>query len=415
MKRVLDDIRVLERAYTLRPSMVEWLGGIHDALLPYLDRGYGVSVGSWAVEGGRFTELSPPQGSMSPEMVIMLQRLVSLMPEQLVRRHYGPEATDFIGSTSQVWPEGRAILRSLCRERGLEQIREVIGLLVLGNPGRNGIVVNTFAPEGDYFGGGLRKRLFRLLAHLSAGFRLRLAVQNEGLTPEAILSPSGKVELARGEAAGDAAINVIREAVENIEKSRGRLRRTDPEEALSLWRGLVDGRWSIVDWVDTDSRRYLVAYANPRSARDPRALTPRELDVAEYLVQGRSKSEIAYALGLGLGTVSRISRDVLRKLGGARRTDLAAIFGAVAPFRASVTRDGSVQVLGPGSNGPLWDRLTRSEREVVREVLSGSDAAEVARRRNVSMKTISNQLGQVYARFGVRGRTELAALLGAPH
>jgi DNA-binding CsgD family transcriptional regulator len=179
-----------------------------------------------------------------------------------------------------------------------------------------------------------------------------------------------------------------------------------------MWQGLVSGQWTIVDWVDTDSRRFLVAHQNHYSSRQLRALSPREVDIAEHLSQGRSTSEMAYALGLRPGTVSRAARTVLRKLGVKGRADLAALFGGVAPLKASLPTGDGLFALTPGPHPELWSRLSGAERDVIERALRGQRLAQVATARKVSVKTVKNQLGAVYARFGVRGRAELATLLG---
>jgi len=40
--------------------------------------------------------------------------------------------------------------------------------------------------------------------------------------------------------------------------ARGALRKRDPEEALRLWQGLIRGRWTLIDWFDTDGRRFVL-------------------------------------------------------------------------------------------------------------------------------------------------------------
>lgn len=240
---------------------------------------------------------------------------------------------------------------------------------------------------------------------------MRLAIEELHLTPVAVMHANGALVHAEPSVRDARSRELLSDAVRRVERSRGSLRRTDPVEALDLWKGLIDGRWTVVDWVDSDSRRYLVAYENHVSARHPRALTPRELDVAEYLVQGRSTSEIAWALGLSPGTVNRTAREVLAKLSVTRRSDLSAIFGDVAPFELALETN-QLRVLTAGTNERLWEKLSSAERAVLELVFDGASVAEVARLRDVSVKTVSNQLGAVYARFGVRGRSELASLLG---
>lgn len=402
---------MVERAYDLAGSHDTWLDGLHAELRPFFGFEFGLRATSWAMRNNEFTDLSVERGDLNRELGCILSEMVRETPPEWRARVYGPNSGDFVGNSEEVMPGITPAFVNACRARGIVGVTNLFGMLVLGHPGRNGLafVAPTSAPIT--LSGAQHRRLRQVMTHLSSGFRLRLAV--EGLVqPEAVLSVAGEVLHAEAPAQADDARLALSAAVRQIEKCRGRLRRTDPEEALSLWKGLVSGRWTIVDWVDSDRRRYLVAYENRVSARHPRSLSPRELDVAEYLVQGRSMSEIAWALGLSIGTVSRMSRDVLRKLNISRRSDLSAIFGAVAPFELSVD-DESLRLVAAGANDRLWERLTAAERAVVELMLAGHSVAAIARRRVVSAKTVSNQLGSIYARFGVRGRVELAALLGS--
>jgi DNA-binding CsgD family transcriptional regulator len=59
--------------------------------------------------------------------------------------------------------------------------------------------------------------------------------------------------------------------------------------------------------------------------------------------------------------------------------------------------------------------LTRAERAVVELVLEGKRAPEIARVRDVSLRTVANQLQSAYRKLGVSSRGELARLLRKPH
>jgi DNA-binding NarL/FixJ family response regulator len=87
------------------------------------------------------------------------------------------------------------------------------------------------------------------------------------------------------------------------------LRRKDPDEALSMWRALVEGRYSLVDRFESDGKRFLVAYEIPPGLQDPRGLTGRERAVASLLALVLPDKLIAYELGLAEGTVRRLGRD----------------------------------------------------------------------------------------------------------
>lgn len=404
-----DDISVVERAYELRGSTEAWLEGVHAALKPRLDFGHGFSVSTWHVnEGGRFGGESIMRGDIDPRLIAAQYEFAATLPPDFIARHYGPAATDFIAQPSQFDLTFHHALLASAKKHGVDGLVDTLGIVIMAVPGKSGMMLMSHASREIAVTTSLRKLLLKLVTHIGAGLRLRTSLAH-GQLPEAVLTPTGHVAYATGAATTNSAREALARAAKDIELSRGRLRRSSPDEALTLWKGLVAGRWSVVEWFDTDSRRYLVAHANQVSARDPRALSPRELDVAELIVQGRSNSEIAWSLGLSTGTVSRMSRDVLRKLGAARRTDLSAIFGAVAPFRAEHQ---NLVLLSAGSDTELWKRLTRAEREVVEALLQGDRPTVIARKRGVSERTVTTQLGAVYARFGVRGRTELASLLG---
>ena len=135
------------------------------------------------------------------------------------------------------------------------------------------------------------------------------------LQAEALLDPTRfLVAQAAGGAQERGASKTIREAARLVDKARGPLRQDDPEEALRIWRGLVRGRWSLVDWFDTDGRRFVLAKPNAPNIRDPRGLTEREALVATYAASGESRKLISYRTGLSESTVSRALDSAMHKL-----------------------------------------------------------------------------------------------------
>jgi DNA-binding NarL/FixJ family response regulator len=105
------------------------------------------------------------------------------------------------------------------------------------------------------------------------------------------------------------------------------MRRTDPDEATALWRALVAGRWTLVERIDRDGKRFLVARANPPGAKEPLALTLPERRVAALLAMSHSQKLISYELDLAPATVSQIARSALKKLGVSSRGELVRLFG----------------------------------------------------------------------------------------
>jgi DNA-binding CsgD family transcriptional regulator len=104
------------------------------------------------------------------------------------------------------------------------------------------------------------------------------------------------------------------------------MRESDPEKALGLWRALVRGRWSTVDWFDSDGRRYVLGLPNAPNVSDPRGLTEREMQVVALVLCGQTNKLIGYNLGLSTGRVSTLLRSAMRKIGVETRAQLVAKF-----------------------------------------------------------------------------------------
>jgi DNA-binding CsgD family transcriptional regulator len=171
----------------------------------------------------------------------------------------------------------------------------------------------------------------RLAAHLTAGLRLQQAL-GAGRTPgeldeaqaDAILRPSGRLEHASAEAA--ASRDRLRDAVIAVERVRSSRGARDPEAALEAWRGLVAGKWSLVDLFDRDGRRFVVARRNDVQPNGPAPLTLRERQVLAYVGLGHSNRLASYHLGLSESTVAEHLARAMLKLGLRSRMDVMRLF-----------------------------------------------------------------------------------------
>jgi DNA-binding CsgD family transcriptional regulator len=160
-----------------------------------------------------------------------------------------------------------------------------------------------------------RARWTRIGVHLATGERLRRTLEAQPSPAEAILTPSGRVEHAVGDAKASAALQSLRTRTLAVDRARGRQRRADPDAALEAWRGLVAGRWSLVDRFESDGRRYVVAHRNEPVPARLLALTLRERQVVAHRVAGHSSKVAAYALGVSPAAVSGALRSAMLKLG----------------------------------------------------------------------------------------------------
>jgi DNA-binding NarL/FixJ family response regulator len=93
----------------------------------------------------------------------------------------------------------------------------------------------------------------------------------------------------------------------------------------TLWRGLVEGDWSIVDRYDLAGRSYLVARKNAPSVAKLRALTEQEREILTCAASGQSNKQIGYEVGLSIGSISSHVMSALRKMGLRSRAELVVL------------------------------------------------------------------------------------------
>jgi hypothetical protein len=174
-------------------------------------------------------------------------------------------------------------------------------------------VVNAIDPEGlgcviclpdraRTYPPQLRHTWQWLGTHIAAGNRLRrrLAALSGG-DGDAELPPTRRRR------------ELLQDALARIDHAR--TRRADGDRAVGLWRGLVDGRWSVVEHFERNGRRYFLAHRNDPELRRHRALTMREQQVLAHAQLGHPNKLIAYSLGLSLSAVGTHLARARRKLG----------------------------------------------------------------------------------------------------
>jgi DNA-binding CsgD family transcriptional regulator len=207
---------------------------------------------------------------------------------------------------------------------------DVLGLFAVDNDDR-GVFIGVPLPRGRAPGPRTVYLLSRVAAHIASAWRLRClvgAAARIDANSEAVLEPSGSVSHAAGAARDPAVRDQLGIAVRRMEVARSRARRTQPHEAVELWRGLVSGQWTLVDHVESTGRRYVLARRNEPRANDPKALSGLERQVTAYAIQGHANKYIAYILGIAPSTVSSHLNSACRKLGVASRRDLLHAFSS---------------------------------------------------------------------------------------
>jgi DNA-binding CsgD family transcriptional regulator len=319
-----------EAAYDLDSKSSDWLPKLLRAGAPLLDHGLGVFALT-CVRPSQSGPLVIDQLHLASGPSDLLQRVVRLRSEMDMRL---------------LWPLSRPTVPKTLSEAAEENDPKVFDQIMrYFDFAKDGLGVSAFDPEGRgvYLIAVLprvtrlseksRERWQMLAAHFGAGYRLRRASLEAHRTPrtagelpyraEALIDPTHfRVSDATGKARSRGALSALRSAAVQIDRARGRLRQRDPEEALELWKALVRGRWSPVDWFDTDGRRFVLAVPNAPNVNDPRGLTERETQVTAYALFGLSNKLIGYNLGLSKGHVSALLGSAMRKLGVKTRAQL---------------------------------------------------------------------------------------------
>lgn len=406
-----DPIAIVEAAYDLDVGLQGWLEGLAGAVRPDLDSGYGTQAVLYHASNPNVRPRALAVSGTPPGMEKYLMEINDRAPPG--------GAAAMMGSPSRLYsyrelsaPIGQQDFFDDHPLGDLPPFQDWLAVLV-SEPGL-GLLVGGMSPVRISVPPVMRSRWHKLSAHIGAGLRLQLRLTAEQpLAPDAVLEPDGRFAHAEGEAKSHSAREVLREAARQLDRARGPMRREDGDGALELWRGLVDGRWSLLDRFESDGRRYVVAVRNEPPFRDPRGLTPRQRHVAHLVSMGHSNKEVAYALGLSASAVSTHVSAVLRRLGLRRREQLVAALSP-GPARTTKSRMGNA-VVGVASTPvavPGADHgLTEAEREVVAGVVRGLSDREIAAERGVAPRTVANQLRSVFRKVGVRSRSELVGVI----
>jgi DNA-binding CsgD family transcriptional regulator len=315
-------IDLVERAYRLDEGNEGWLAGLVDvaeSLLPtdgYWVAGWTFTLGSQSQP--EIDNLISLRGGDEAKQRILAASL--LAPKDHSRSYFAPRACVSLATAFG----GTENLRRAPFWKPEWKCEDLLMVKSLDVTGRGCML---FAPTAQLVSvtEAMEVRWRQAMAHINAGMRVRLAL--EGLasptdSAEAILESDGRAVHASGEARTRQARVTLREALRVLDRSRGPLRREDPDGALAAWQGLVTGRWSLLDHFDSDGRRYILARRNDPNVSDPRGLTLQERQIARYAALGLANKFIAYTLGLSEARVSQVIASATQKLGLRDRADL---------------------------------------------------------------------------------------------
>lgn len=180
----------------------------------------------------------------------------------------------------------------------------------------------------------------RVGIHMAAGLRLRRDLADHGqvlVRAGLVLERSGSIAHAAPEVAADRDLrDRLRDCARRVDAARGPLATDAPEQAVALWEGLFEGRWSVLEVYDTDGRVYVVACENEPVVAETRALTRRERQVLQLASRGQADDLIAYTLGISVSAVQTHLTRGLARSGIKSRTRLMRV---AATLDASFAKD----------------------------------------------------------------------------
>ena len=328
-----DFLEIIEAAYAESADPDAWLKGALEAVRPHLDRGTGVFAhrfthGKDDFWRGRIHCLGADEALA--KSLDGLTAFLDQMPKEAAlayARRFYPRAPMVVWASELAGGSLRGSFGEYRRTLGVEGSVALDGFgdslgVLAADPSGHGCIFFTIDSKPTRLPTRTIAAWRRVAAHLVTGYRL---VRQRCDAKDAILSPTGKVlhlepEVTRKDA------EPLCEATRAIDRARGKLRRTDPDRALALWRGLVDGRWSLVDHFDHDGRRYVVAKRNAPEVLPWHSLTARESQILAFVAQGQTHKIIAYQLGLSPSAVGESLVRARKKVGARSRLDLVSAY-----------------------------------------------------------------------------------------
>lgn len=326
-----DLLSIVEIAYRVELEDAAWLAELAEAVLPHLDQGFGVAAFEYYRPGNSLPEVVQRFYLGIPEkLAAVYPTIFQAMDPEIRQRPFrmGPCITG-----SQMM----GLRRGFLNEPHMKQYAQKFGMydslwITAVEPSGRGCGFHAGRPRLTRASAAQVRQWGRIAAHLSTAVRLRHAMKvvrpgSAAPEPEAILDPSGKIHDATGEARSERARDLLRHAVLMIEKARGPLRKKDPDKSLVSWKALVGGRWSLVDQIEQNGQRYIVARENEPTAQGPEILSKREKEIVAHALLGHHDKLIAYNLGIAHSTVRVLMGRAKAKLGVRSRKELLEVYG----------------------------------------------------------------------------------------
>jgi DNA-binding CsgD family transcriptional regulator len=329
-----DILSIIESAYQVDTPGDVWLRRLSAKVKPHLDQGFGMAAFEYFwPRGGSLQMLQSLHIGIPPGLNEIYSKVFQTMDPQIRARPF--EMGPCVSGSQMMGMRAEQFRAQPHMKRFVQQFGMYDSIwITAAEPSGRGLGFHSGRAKIAWASPRQVSLWGKVAAHLSSAVRLRHRMEGHPArpTPEAVLDPSGKLHDAEGPAKAKSARERLRAAVRDIERGRGPLRRRDPGQALSDWKGLVAGRWTLIDQLERDGRRYIVARENAPRVPGPEALTERERQVVGFAKLGHSNKLIAYDLGIADSTVRVLIARAAFKLGVRTRDEVIRTYaGPLAP------------------------------------------------------------------------------------
>ena len=203
-------------------------------------------------------------------------------------------------------------------------------------PDGSGCCFGSFQGDTSPLSAGASVTLTRVAGHLAAAYRLRRRFERGGVSTaaaSAVMAPDGAVHHAIGDAAGRRERERLASAARTMDRARSRPRRNDSLKAIQEWKALVGKRWMLLDHVERDGRRFVLAIESKPGGDPVDLLSPREREVIRRLLRGQTDKMIAGELRLAPSTVRVLVTRAASKVRAGSRAELLERVASLAPPR----------------------------------------------------------------------------------
>jgi len=320
----VDLVGLLEALYCIEQSREEWAVAVMNTLR--------VGLGPTAGIGALFYDVSDPVDlridgmlghNISPGWIAAGQQQHR---DAAMRAAQRASYRSLLCATSKElaakgWPEAAQRIETDMADHGLKETVMING----ANPEASGCALFIFSKDELRLTGTVRRDLTRIAIHLAASYRLlgRMSRTSSAAAPvDAVLRPDGKFEHVEPAAESRQDRAGLSEATKIMTWARSDAGREHPEKAIALWKGLVSGRWTLVESFERDGKKYVLARQNAPVTSCLSNLSARERQVAALASLRRSNKVIAYELGLAHSTVRVLLARAAAKLGVGSREEL---------------------------------------------------------------------------------------------